>query len=169
MKKKLIENEAEEYWGTFSIYDHRTPLYRQSLVLFDKVVVPVPVRPIKGSAGEITAEEIKRLSADVDFLSSKGAAVRVDWDPKEFNAWRDNQAGEAIAQLLDKDKLLATRFQLQEAVEKGLLEKAVIRRAGRRSRRLRHDGGQVRTGDPCLWKLGRVFRYLEVRGRHEIH
>jgi hypothetical protein len=125
-----MEVEDQEYWGTFSIYDHRTPLYRQSLVLFDKVVIPVPVRPIKGSAGEITAEEIKRLSADVDYLRGEGAAVRVDWNPKDFNHWRESQAGEALAQLLDKDKQLATRFQLQEAVEKGLLSEGVVKRVG---------------------------------------
>jgi hypothetical protein len=54
----------------------------------------------------------------------------VDWNPKDFNHWRESQAGEALAQLLDKDKQLATRFQLQEAVEKGLLSEGVVKRVG---------------------------------------
>ncbi len=43
-----------EYWATFSIYDHRTALYHQALVLFDRIVVPVPTRTV-GSLSLATA------------------------------------------------------------------------------------------------------------------
>lgn len=107
---------ATEYWGTFSIYDYQTPRYRQSLVLFDKVVIPLPTEPI----GNVTAKEIERLSAEVKYLEKEGLAVAVQWDRATFEAWREGHAGEAIAQLIDGDRQLATRLQLQESVEKKL-------------------------------------------------
>jgi len=101
-----------EYWGTFSIYDYQTPRYRQSLVLFDKVVIPLPTAPI----GSVTAQEIERLSAEVAYLEKEGLAVGVQWDRNKFEAWRESHAGEAIAQLIDKDRQLATRLEVQESV-----------------------------------------------------
>jgi hypothetical protein len=102
-----------EYCATFSIYDYQTPRYRRSLVLFDKVVIPVPTEPIHS----VTREDIERLSADVAYLESEGAAVGFPWSLDEFDAWREARAGEAIAQLIDKDRQLATRLQLREAIE----------------------------------------------------
>lgn len=104
-----------EYWATFSIYDYQTPRYRRSLVLFDKVVIPVPTAPIR----TITDREIERLAADVAYLEKEGVAVGLAWNRDEFQSWREARAGEAIAELLDKDRQLATRLQVQEAVEKG--------------------------------------------------
>jgi Family of unknown function (DUF6236) len=43
----------------------------------------------------------------------------VEWSRDEFEAWREERAGEALAQLIDKDRQLATRLQVQEMVEKG--------------------------------------------------
>jgi hypothetical protein len=65
---------SHEYWATFSIYDHRSQLYRQALTLFDRAVVPVPTRPF----GTPTDDEIEQLAGEVDFLAARGAAVRVD-------------------------------------------------------------------------------------------
>jgi hypothetical protein len=64
----------DEYWATFSIYDHRTSLYRQALVLFDRIVVPIPTRTV----GSLTAQEIDRVEAEVRFLQERGAAKKVD-------------------------------------------------------------------------------------------
>jgi len=105
----------KEYWATFSIYDYQTPRYRRSLVLFDKVVIPIPTAPIRS----VTDREIERLSADVVYLEKAGIAVGIAWSREEFETWREARAGEAIAELIDKDRQLATRLQLQEAVEKG--------------------------------------------------
>jgi hypothetical protein len=49
-----------ETWATFSIIDHRNPVYRQSLALFDRIVVPVPPMPI----GDQTQEELDQLEAE---------------------------------------------------------------------------------------------------------
>jgi hypothetical protein len=35
-----------ETWATFSVVDHRKPIYRQALALFDRIVVPLPPTPI---------------------------------------------------------------------------------------------------------------------------
>ena len=37
-----MSNTEREYWAIFSIYDYRTPRFRQALMLFDKVVISVP-------------------------------------------------------------------------------------------------------------------------------
>jgi hypothetical protein len=74
----------DEYWATFSIYDHRTPRYRQALVLFDRIVVPVPKAPV----GDITEEEALRIEADVRYLVEHEAAVESYFDPAEFEKWR---------------------------------------------------------------------------------
>jgi hypothetical protein len=84
-------------------------------VLFDQVVIPVPTAPIR----TVTEREIERLSADVAYLEKEGVAVGLAWSRDEFESWREARAGEAIAELIDKDRQLATRLQLQEAVEKG--------------------------------------------------
>jgi len=107
---------SEEYWATFSIFDHRELIYRNALALFDKVVMPVPTAPIGG----LKQEEIDALSADADYLQEKQAAVRYDWDLDEFNAWRDEKTGvasvdgAALARVLVKDPPWATRLQLSE-------------------------------------------------------
>jgi hypothetical protein len=105
----------KEYWATFSIYDYQTPRYRRSLVLFDKVVIPIPTAPI----GSVTEKELERLSVEVAYLEKEGVAVGLEWSRDQFNSWREARAGEAIAALIDKDRQLATRLQVQEAVEKG--------------------------------------------------
>ena len=109
----------DEYWATFSIYDHRTSLYRQALVLFDRIVVPVPTRPFGG----VTNQEIDRLSKEVETLEDADAAKRVDWDPDEFFRYRtreeQTQPGhqEAVARRLVEDPPYLTRLQLKEQTE----------------------------------------------------
>lgn len=119
----------DEYWATFSIYDHQTSLYRQALVLFDRIVVPVPTRTV----GRLTTQEIDRLAAEVEFLESEGAAKKIDWDPDEFALWRQEadaaEAGqqeadaakagqqEALARRLVNDPPYLTRLQLKEQAE----------------------------------------------------
>lgn len=110
----------DEYWATFSIYDHRSVLYRQAMVLFDRIVVPIPTRKI----GKLTNEEIDRLAEEVHRLEEKDAAKAVRWDPDEFAHWRQNaeeeEAGqpEAIARRLVGDPPLLTRLMLKEHTER---------------------------------------------------
>src|SRR5690349_9566976 len=108
---------SDEYWATFSIYDHRrNDLYRNSLILFDRVVIPVPTEKV----GNLETEEIDRLAADVEYLEREEAAIRFDWDPNEFSEWQKKTItyeavdSEALAKILVKDPPFATRLQLSQ-------------------------------------------------------
>jgi hypothetical protein len=126
----MEDDMADEYWATFSIFDHRGPLYRKALVLFDRVVMPVPTVPV----GRVEQPEIDALSADADYLVNSAAAVRFDWDPDEFFEWRegtvnqDSLHGEALAKVLANDPPYATRLQLSQkytGIAKELLPEGV--------------------------------------------
>lgn len=108
---------ATEYWGTFSIYDHTGPVYRRALVMFDRVVIPVPTAPV----GRLDQAMIDELSADVDFLVGEGRCVRFDWDPAAFDEWRREQAGKSIANLLGKDAQADTRYHVQHELAENAL------------------------------------------------
>ena len=97
-----------ETWATLSITDHRKPIYRQALALFDKIVVPIPSSPI----GDQTTEELDQLEADVAFLEQSGAARRYEWDPKEYIEWRSPLMAEALARGVRRDAYMDTRFML---------------------------------------------------------
>jgi hypothetical protein len=99
---------SDEQWATFSIYDHRQPLYRQALLLFDRIVVPIPTTPY----ADLTEAEIDALRADIEYLENHDAAVPFDWDPLTFQEWQKSVASEALAQTLSRDPLYATRLQL---------------------------------------------------------
>jgi hypothetical protein len=100
----------DEHWATFSIYDHRTELYRRALLLFDRVLVPIPKQPI----GRLSQQEIDQLSAEVDFLSKNDAAVRFDWDQNEFQTWQESITNEILATTLSRDRQYATRLQVAQ-------------------------------------------------------
>ncbi len=97
-----------ETWATLSITDHRRPIYRQALALFDKIVVPIPSSPI----GDQTAEELDQLEIEVDFLQQSGAARRYEWDTKEYVAWRSPLVAEALARSVRRDAYMDTRIML---------------------------------------------------------
>ena len=99
---------AHEYWATFSIFDHRKPLFRQSLVLFDRIVVPIPTEPV----GDQTDEELEKLRADVCWLEKQEAARLVEWDPEEFRTWRNSRSAESMSVVLNRDLQYATRLQV---------------------------------------------------------
>ena len=115
-------NMSDEYWSAFSIFDHRGPLYRKALVLFDRVVMPVPTAVVRNSKQElvIDQQEIDALSTDADYLVKEGAAIRFDWDINEFYKWRENTSSqdslnsEALAKVLVNDPPYATRLQLSQ-------------------------------------------------------
>jgi hypothetical protein len=100
----------DEHWATFSIYDHRTELYRRALLLFDRVLVPIPKRPV----GRLSQQEIDQLSAEVDYLSAHNAAVRFDWDQGQFQAWQESLTNEILATTLSRDRQYATRLQVAQ-------------------------------------------------------
>jgi hypothetical protein len=125
-----------EYWGTFSIYDHREPFYKPSLVLFDSIVMPVPTSKFRS----IDAAELRQLRADAEYLAEKGCAHIFFWNSKEFDEWRsdfvgasaasrisiEREAGERDhadydAQIAQRDARLDTRYQMQYEVKAGRL------------------------------------------------
>jgi hypothetical protein len=64
-----------ETWATFSIIDHRRPIYRQALALFDRIVVPLPTRPIDDQ----TQEEVDQLKAEAYNLEGVKAGQPYEW------------------------------------------------------------------------------------------
>jgi hypothetical protein len=80
-----------ETWATFSIIDHRRPIYRQALALFDRIVVPLPSKPI----GDQTQEELDQLEAEVEYLKWAEAAELYEWKSAEFEEWRQPFLAEA--------------------------------------------------------------------------
>lgn len=100
-------------WATFSIIDHRKPIYRQSLALFDRIVVPIPPRPI----GDQTKQELDQLEADVAYLEGEGAARRYEWDSDQFWEWQAPFVAEGLAGGLNRDLLQDTRVMLAKNME----------------------------------------------------
>jgi hypothetical protein len=125
-----------EYWGTFSIYDHREPFYKPSLVLFDSIVMPVPTAPF----GSINAAELEQLRVEAEYLEKNGCAQIFSWDFEDFDEWRSNFVGPSTAsrinierevgghdsadyeaRITQRDARLDTRYQLQHEVRAGKL------------------------------------------------
>jgi len=102
----------QETWGTFSAYDHRTPIFRQSLALFDKIVAPIPSSPFEDQ----TQEEFDQLSADIAYLERNQAAVRFHWKDAQFLDWRKPLLTEALAGNLNRDPLQDSRLTIAEEI-----------------------------------------------------
>lgn len=103
---------VQEYWGTLSIYDHRDPIFLTSLILFDRIVIPIPDVAIDA----LTSEEIDRLSADATYLQNNGAAVIYNFKEDEFRSWQSDIIREALT-VKKSDSLYDTRLMLQTKVE----------------------------------------------------
>jgi len=99
-----------ETWATFSIVDHRKPIYRQALALFDRIVVPVPPEPI----GDQTRDELLQLEAEVAYLAKENAAVPYAWSSDTFQEWRRPVLAEAISAGINRDSFHDTRLMLAE-------------------------------------------------------
>jgi len=99
-----------ETWATFSIIDHRRPIYRQALALFDRIVVPLPAKPI----GDQTQEELDQLEAEVEYLKKSNAAEPYEWKSSQFEEWRQPFLAEALAAGFNRDPFLDTRLMLSE-------------------------------------------------------
>jgi hypothetical protein len=109
------EREARRYetWATFSITDHRAPIYRQALALFDKIVVPIPKEPIANQ----TKDELEQLAAEVQYLEDEEAAVLQKWDSELFQEWQQTYLAEALSANLNRDAFQDTRLMLAEQFE----------------------------------------------------
>ena len=99
-----------ETWATFSIIDHRQPIYRQASALFDRIVVPLPPKPI----GDQTEEELDQLHAEIDYLRKANAAEPYEWKSTAFEEWRKPFLAESLAAGLNRDAFFDTRLMLSE-------------------------------------------------------
>ncbi len=115
------EDVASEYWATLSIYDHRADYFRSSMLLFDRIVMPVPTYPWK----DIDAAELDRLSADATWLEDKGCAIRCDWDPRIFDEWLLSELAVSLS-IPKTERLLYTRYQLKYLVDTKALKNVEI-------------------------------------------
>jgi hypothetical protein len=103
---------ANELWGTFSIYDHRDEIFRKSLITFDRVVIPIPDKPI----GNQTHEELDQLYADARYLEKNDAAIIYNWKSSEFLDWQKEVLREALS-VKSTDSFYDSRLMLQERTE----------------------------------------------------
>jgi hypothetical protein len=103
---------ANELWGRFSIYDHRDAIFRKSLIIFDRVVIPIPDKPI----GNQTMEELDRLHTDATYLVEHDAAIIYDWKSSEFQDWQRDVLREALS-VKSTDNFYDTRLMLQKKTE----------------------------------------------------
>lgn len=99
---------ANELWGTFSIYDHRDPIFIRSLILFDRVVIPIPNQPI----GDQTQAELEQLYTDASYLEKNNAAIIYNWNSAEFHHWQSEFIREALS-VGSRDNLFDSRLLLQ--------------------------------------------------------
>jgi hypothetical protein len=104
---------TDECWATFSTIDHRSPLYRRALVLFDRIVVPIPPQPV----GDQTEQELEQLAAEVAFLEKHDAAVGARWNSQRFQEWRRPFLAEAVASKVNRDIFHDSRLMLSEMAE----------------------------------------------------
>ena len=105
-------------WATFSIVDHRKPIYRQALALFDRIVVPVPPAPI----GDQTQDELTQLKADIEYLAKHGAAEFYPWSSEDFQDWRQPFLAEAAAVNINRDIFHDTRLMVAEKFSSSLVQ-----------------------------------------------
>ncbi len=114
---------SDEYWATFSIYDQQqAALYRQALLLFDRVVIPVPTKQV----GKLTQQQIDQMAQEAIYLESEGAGVFFEWKPEEFYEWQkrtiEDEAvdREMLAAFLQNNPPMATRMQLSNHYQKAI-------------------------------------------------
>src|SRR5260221_1307862 len=100
-----------ETWATFSIIDHRAPVYRQALALFDRIVVPIPREPI----GDQTREELTQLEAEITYLAAHHAAGLHEWHSYVFAECRRPVLAAAIADRFNRDSYADTRMMFAES------------------------------------------------------
>lgn len=95
-------------WATFSIVDHRKPIYRQALALFDRIVVPVPAEPI----GDQTPDELTQLRVEIGYLAEHRAAEIYPWSSEDFQDWRKPFLAEAASAHINRDIFQDTRLMV---------------------------------------------------------
>lgn len=101
-----------ETWGTLSTHDHRTSVLKKSLVLFDRLVIPVPDAPVY----DISSQELDELNANVSYLEQNNAGVAYKWESTEFSEWRQKALRESLT-IGQGDNLYDSRMMLVETID----------------------------------------------------
>jgi hypothetical protein len=99
----------KEQWGTLSITDHRSDLFLKSLIFFDRLVIPVPLKPIY----DIDEQELEELSVNVEYLEKHGAAKEYPWDSDKFGEWEVENARELLT-VGKRDKFYDNRIMIKQ-------------------------------------------------------
>ena len=119
---------TNEYWATFSIYDHRRKdLFARALLLFDRVVIPIPTHVM----GDLTQKEIDDTLADAEYLAKHDAAVLSQWNPHTFYEWlKINKSPsfdrEEISEEISTFHEMATRNWLLQSLDNWNLPESII-------------------------------------------
>jgi len=148
---------VSEHWGTFSIYDHRDSIFVKSLVLFDRVVIPIPEYQI----GDLTNQEIDRLYADATYLEQNGAAIIYPLKQGEFQEYQNDIIKEGLT-VKKRDLLYDTRLMLKTRAEdfkpKGVYEISTVPVYGVREQFLdAYNKISPITSDSLLLELSQVL------------
>jgi len=78
--------------GTLLIYDHRDPIFIRSLILFDRIVIPIP----ENRFGTLTSDELKNFNRNAKKLEDSNAAVIYTWNRNEFQQWETETMRDAF-------------------------------------------------------------------------
>ena len=100
---------AKQYWGILAPNDHRKPLFRSSLLLFDQLIIPDST----SIARDLEPQEIDQLETDVAFLCRRGVVQRVHWDQNEFESWCRKISPSNPNEILSKWPNCAARYYMQ--------------------------------------------------------
>jgi hypothetical protein len=82
------------------------------LILFDRIVIPIPESPF----GALNNQELDKLNKDAEKLVKSNAAVIYKWSPDKFQEWEKETIREALM-IKKSDKQYHTRLQLLTQVD----------------------------------------------------
>jgi hypothetical protein len=108
-------------------------MFIRSLLLFDRIVIPIPNNPIH----ELTLEELDQLRSDAKYLQDHGAATVFEWQPTAFDDYLKDRMKEALA-VGTGDLLYESRLLLQKHADElkpdGVMEVTAVPIYGARER-----------------------------------
>ncbi|HEX7090579.1 MAG TPA: hypothetical protein VF192_10635 [Longimicrobiales bacterium] len=98
---------ARQVWGTFSVRDHTRPgAFVTDVLLYDRLVVPVPPDEAERARWEREGWQPDRLDALLEILGDR--AVRVPWTQDRRNTWRTRFEASTVVARETPDYAFAT-------------------------------------------------------------
>lgn len=107
---------SKQIWGTFSVKDHRDPhAFVAEVMLYDRLVIPVPADDQERARWEHEHWEPKRLDDLLKILGQRAYVVK--WDAERQKRWKTRyEAGAEIAQAAPDWAFAATRTELTKGL-----------------------------------------------------